>query len=60
MGGGQNSREHGRGCGRGLGGRANRELEEGERADEWGPTDSDTDARTHNGPGHRQDEPTWR
>jgi hypothetical protein len=48
-------------CGRGCihGGRADRELEEAERADERGPADSGTDTRTHNGPGHRQDDPTW-
>jgi hypothetical protein len=55
MGGGRNSREHGHD----HSGRADRELEEGERADERAPADSGTDARTHNGPGRRQDEPTW-
>jgi hypothetical protein len=39
VGGGQNSR----GRGRGHGGRAERELEEGERADKRGPADSGTD-----------------
>jgi hypothetical protein len=33
-------------------GRADRELEEGERADERCPANSGTDARTHNGPAH--------
>jgi hypothetical protein len=44
VGGGRNSRRRGRGRGRGHGGHADPELEEGERADERGPTDSDTDA----------------
>jgi hypothetical protein len=54
VGGGRNSCR----CGCGHGGRTDQELEEGERANEQGPTDSGTDARTHNGPGRRQDDPT--
>jgi hypothetical protein len=52
--GGRNSR----GRGHNHGGRADRELEEGERGDERGPTDNGIDTRTHNGPGRRQDDPT--
>jgi hypothetical protein len=54
VGAGRNSR----GRGRGRGGRVDRELEEGERADKQGPADSGTDTRSHNGPGHRQGDPT--
>jgi hypothetical protein len=54
VGGGQNSR----GRGHDHGGRADQELEEGERADKRGPTDIGTDARAHNGPGRRQGDPT--
>jgi hypothetical protein len=37
------------GHGRGHGGRVDRELEEGERADKWGPPDSGSGTRMREG-----------